>query len=44
MIDPVLLGGGKTFFPADGDLRAWRLVENVPTATGAMLATYARAA
>ncbi len=42
MIDPVLLGPGKTFFPADGDRRAWRLVENIPTPTGAMLATYAR--
>ncbi len=42
MIDPVLLGGGKTLFPADGGLRTWRLVENVPTSTGAMLATYAR--
>jgi dihydrofolate reductase len=44
MVDPVLLGGGKTLFPADGALRAWRLVENVPTSTGAMLATYAREA
>ncbi len=42
MIDPVLLGGGKTIFPTDGDLRPWRLVENVPTPTGAMLATYTR--
>jgi dihydrofolate reductase len=43
MIDPVLLGGGKGLFPADGALRTWRLVEGRPTTTGAILATYQRA-
>ena len=38
MIDPVVLGGGKRIFPADGSLRPLRLVEGVVTATGAVLA------
>jgi dihydrofolate reductase len=42
MIDPILLGGGKSFFPDDGGLRALRLVHSRPTSTGALLATYAR--
>jgi dihydrofolate reductase len=40
MIDPVLLGGGKRFFRADGSLRPLRLVDSQVTATGAVLATY----
>jgi dihydrofolate reductase len=40
MIDPVLLGGGKSFLPAGGAVHAWRLVECVPTSTGALLVTY----
>jgi dihydrofolate reductase len=43
MIDPVLLGTGKRLFPDDGGLRAWRLASSVPTSTGALLVTYARA-
>jgi hypothetical protein len=34
----------KGLFPADGDLRSWRLIECRPTSTGALLTTYARAA
>ena len=41
MIDPVFVGGGKRFFPADGTLRPWRLVSSAPTPTGALLTTYA---
>jgi dihydrofolate reductase len=41
MIDPVFVGGGKRFFPADGTLRSWRLVSSAPTPTGALLTTYA---
>ena len=43
MIDPVLLGTGKRLFPDDGGLRPWRLAGSIPTSTGALLVTYARA-
>jgi dihydrofolate reductase len=43
MIDPLLLGGGKSFFRADGALRPLRLVDSQVTTTGAILATYAPA-
>jgi dihydrofolate reductase len=43
MIDPLLVGGGKRIFPDDGVLRPLRLVESRVAATGAILATYARA-
>jgi hypothetical protein len=41
-IDPVVLGGGKGIFPADGTLRRLQLAESEVTSTGAILATYAR--
>lgn len=44
MIDPVVLGGGKRVFRDDGLLKALRLVSSEVTTTGAILATYARAA
>ena len=40
MIDPLMLGGGKTFFPEDGELRQLKLVEQDLTPAGAMLVTY----
>jgi dihydrofolate reductase len=40
MIDPLLLGGGKRIFGADGALRPLRLVRSQVTTTGAILATY----
>jgi dihydrofolate reductase len=43
MIDPVVLGGGKGIFQADGVLRPLRLVDSEVATTGAILATYARA-
>jgi dihydrofolate reductase len=43
MIDPLLLGGGKRIFGADGALRPLRLVHSQVTTTGAILATYAPA-
>ncbi len=43
MIDPVVLGGGKRIFRADGSLRPLRLVDSEVTTTGAVLATYAPA-
>jgi dihydrofolate reductase len=41
MIDPVLAGGGKRLFGADGVLRPLGLVSSQVTSTGAILATYA---
>jgi dihydrofolate reductase len=41
MIDPVALGGGKRFFPDDGALRAWSLVDGQVAGNGALLTTYA---
>jgi len=40
MIEPVLLGGGKTIFPADGSLRTLELVSTVASGTGVHVATY----
>jgi dihydrofolate reductase len=40
MIDPVALGGGKRFFPDDGALRAWSLVDGQVAGNGALLMTY----
>jgi dihydrofolate reductase len=40
MIDPVLLGGGKSAFPDDGVRRPLRLVDSQVTGTGAVIATY----
>ena len=41
-IDPLVVGGGKGIFPADGTLRPLRLVDSKATSTGVILATYAR--
>jgi dihydrofolate reductase len=43
MIDPLVLGGGKRIFRADGSVRPLRLVDSQVTTTGAVLATYAPA-
>jgi dihydrofolate reductase len=43
MIDPLVVGGGKGIFPADGVLRTLRLVGSQVTNTGAILMTYAPA-
>jgi dihydrofolate reductase len=40
MIEPVLLGGGKSIFPATGFKRPLELVSAVPTSTGVIMATY----
>jgi dihydrofolate reductase len=42
IIDPVVVGGGKRLFADDGALHDLRLVESEVTATGAIMATYAR--
>jgi len=40
MIEPVLLGGGKSIFPEDGGLRTLELVSTVTAATGTIVNTY----
>ena len=40
MIEPVLLGGGKTIFPDDGALRTLELVSTVTSGTGVQVCTY----
>ena len=40
MIEPVILGGGKTIFPADGTLRTLQLVSAVTSDAGVHVCTY----
>ena len=40
MIEPVILGGGKTIFPGDGALRTFELVSTVTSGTGVHVAIY----
>jgi dihydrofolate reductase len=40
MIDPLVVGGGKRFFPEDGAINELKLVDSETTKTGAILATY----
>ncbi len=40
MIEPVILGGGKTIFPDDGSLRTLELVSSVTSSTGVHVCTY----
>jgi dihydrofolate reductase len=40
MIEPILLGGGKRIFPADGAARRLELVKAVTTSTGVQVCTY----
>lgn len=40
MIEPVILGGGKTIFPGDGELRTLELVSTVRSGTGVHVCTY----
>ena len=40
MIEPVILGGGKSIFPGDGALRTLELVSTVTSGTGVHVATY----
>ncbi|MBV6700012.1 dihydrofolate reductase family protein [Kitasatospora aureofaciens] len=44
MVMPVLLGGGKTIFPADGTLRTLELASTAIAKTGVHVATYRRTA
>ena len=40
MIEPVLLGGGKSIFPGDGGQRTFELVSTVTAATGTNVCIY----
>ena len=40
MIEPVILGGGKTIFPDDGALRTLELVSTITSGTGVNVSTY----
>lgn len=43
MIEPIVLGGGKTIFPDNGQARSFELVEVATTPTGVQVARYQRA-
>lgn len=40
VVMPVLLGSGKSIFPADGGLRSWELVSSATAKTGAQVNVY----
>jgi dihydrofolate reductase len=40
MLEPILLGGGKSIFPSDGCARPLELVSVTPTATGVVICAY----
>ncbi|MET9449292.1 dihydrofolate reductase family protein [Streptomyces cinerochromogenes] len=40
VVMPVLLGGGKSIFPADGGRRSWELVSSATAKTGAQVNVY----
>jgi dihydrofolate reductase len=44
MVEPVLLGGGKSIFPDDGAKRTLELVSTVTASTGVLVCTYRAAA
>jgi dihydrofolate reductase len=44
MLEPILLGGGKTIFPTDGQARPLELVSMTQTKTGVLICTYRPAA
>jgi dihydrofolate reductase len=42
MLEPVLLGGGKTIYPSDGQARKLELVSVTPAKTGVLICVYCR--
>lgn len=40
MIEPITLGGGKTLFPTDGQMRTFELISTETAATGVLLCRY----
>ncbi|MDT7743959.1 MAG: hypothetical protein QOE59_3037 [Actinomycetota bacterium] len=43
MIEPILLGGGKSIFPRSGGARSLELVSTTTAATGVLVCSYRRA-
>jgi dihydrofolate reductase len=43
MIEPIMLGGGKSIFPADGAARPFELVSSATAKTGVQICRYERA-
>ena len=43
MIEPIVLGGGKSIFPTDGEARAFELDSATTTSTGVQVCRYRRA-
>jgi dihydrofolate reductase len=43
MIEPIMLGGGKTIFPDDGDARPFQLISTATASTGVQICRYERA-
>jgi dihydrofolate reductase len=43
MIEPIVLGGGKTLFPDDGEARPFELMSAATTGTGVQVCRYQRA-
>ena len=43
MIEPIVLGGGKTIFPGDGSARTFELVSMTQASTGVLICRYQRA-
>lgn len=42
MIEPIVLGGGKSIFPGDGAARRFQLVSTTPATTGVVICRYER--
>ena len=40
MIEPIILGGGKSIFPSDGEARPLELISSKQTSTGVHVCTY----
>jgi dihydrofolate reductase len=43
MIEPIVLGGGKTIFPDDGEARPFQLISTATASTGVQICRYERA-
>ena len=42
MIEPIVLGGGKTIFPNDGEARSFQLISTATASTGVQICRYER--